>query len=181
MPKIINFSGQARHGKTSAAEILKEVLEERGKRVLVINYADYLKFICKEYFGWDGTKSEKGRTILQKYGTDIVRQRDPDFWVRAVGNFVDVFCEDFDFILTSDCRFRNEVEYFIPIYRTLNVKVSRNNFDNGLTDEQKNHPSERDLDNYNFDYEIYSDSGLDNLSQAVNWFVESLDAMYWIE
>lgn len=181
MPKIINIAGQAQHGKTSVANILRDILEKRGHRILIINYADYLKFICKEYFGWDGTKSEQGRTILQKYGTNIVRQRDPDFWVRAVGNFVDVFGEDFDFILTSDCRFRNEVEYFIPIYRTFNVRVSRNNFENGLTEEQKNHPSERDLDNYHFDYEINSDSGLHNLSRAVNWFVDALDAMYWIE
>jgi len=181
MPKIINFSGQAQHGKTSAAYILKDILEERGKRVLVINYANYLKFICKEYFGWDGTKSEKGRTILQKIGTDIVRKREPEFWVHSVGNFIDIFREDFDFILIGDCRFVNECEYFKFDYKVFNVKVSRNNFNNGLTEEQKNHPSERDLDNYNFDYEIISDSGLHNLSQAVNWFVDALDAMYWIE
>lgn len=181
MPKIINIAGQAQHGKTSVANILKEILEKRGKRVLIINYADYLKFICKEYFGWDGTKSEAGRGILQKIGTDIVRQRDPGFWVLALGDFVDVFGRDFDFILTSDCRFKNEAEYFKSEYKTFNVKVSRNNFDNGLTEEQKNHPSERDLDDYNFDYEIISDSGLDNLKQSVIWFVDVLDAMYWIE
>lgn len=181
MVKIINFSGQAQHGKTTSVNILQNILEKRGKRVLVINYADYLKFICKEYFGWDGTKSEKGRGILQNVGTDIVRKKDPDFWVRAVGNFVDMFGDDFDFILTSDCRFRNEAEYFKPVYKTFNVRVSRNNFESGLTEEQKNHPSERDLDDYHFDYEINSDSGLDNLRQSIVWFVDVLDAMYWIE
>jgi hypothetical protein len=180
MPKIINFSGQARHGKTSAAYILKDILEERGKRVLIINYADYLKFICKEYFGWDGTKSEVGRGILQKQGTDVVRKRNPNFWVQAVGNFVDVFGEDFDFILTGDCRFVNECEYFKPLYDTINVKVTRNNFDNGLTDEQKNHPSERSLDDYGFDYELISASGLGNLKKSVEWLVEDLDRKSWI-
>lgn len=174
MTKIINFAGQAQHGKTTAANILKNILQVRGYRVLIVNYADYLKFICKEYFGWNGSKGIEGRTILQKYGTDIVRRRDEDFWVKAVSNFINVFGVDYDFILIGDCRFRNECEFFKFNYNVLNVKVVRNNFDNGLTEEQKNHPSERDLDRYCFDYEIYSDSGLDNLERSVSWFYDEM-------
>jgi len=181
MPKIINIAGQARHGKTSVAEILKEVLENRGKRVLIKNYADYLKFICKEYFGWDGTKSAEGRTILQVKGTNIVRKKNPDFWVREVGNFIDVFGDDFDFIIASDCRFRNEAEYFEGKYPVFNIKVIRADFDNGLTPEQKNHPSERDLDNFCFDYILASESGLDNLEQSVSWLVQTLDDVQFID
>ena len=181
MPKIINIAGQARHGKTSAANILKDILEKRGKRVLIINYADYLKFICKEYFGWDGTKSEQGRTILQKIGTDIVREREPNFWVHSVGNFIDIFREDFDFVLIGDCRFVNECEYFKFDYDVLNIKVIRNNFDNGLTEEQKNHPSERDLDNYSFDVEIISENGIENLEKTISILIKGLISTHWLD
>lgn len=181
MLKIMNISGQAQHGKTSVANILKEYLESIGKRVLIINYADYLKFICKEYFKWDGTKSKEGRTILQRIGTDIVRKREPDFWVHSVSNFIDVFREDFDFILIGDCRFVNECEYFKFDYNVLNIKVTRNNFDNGLTEEQKNHPSERDLDNYPFDVEIISESGLENLEKTVSILIKGLHSAHWLD
>ena len=170
MTKIINFSGSAKHGKTTSANIMKEILEKQGKTVLIVNYADYLKFICKEYFGWSGKKDESGRTILQHIGTDIVRQRDPDFWVRTIGYFISVIGIDFDYILVGDCRFRNECEWFKFDYKVLNVKVSRENFNNGLTEEQRKHPSEIDLEGYVFDYEFNSPD-LEHLEKEIGLFI----------
>ena len=37
------------------AELLKEEIETQNKgKCLIIKYGDYLKFICKEYFEWNG-------------------------------------------------------------------------------------------------------------------------------
>ena len=47
MKKVICISAKARHGKDTAAEILKEYLEHKGQRVLITHYADLLKFICR--------------------------------------------------------------------------------------------------------------------------------------
>ena len=91
MVTVLLFAGSARHGKTTACEIVKAKLEAHKRRVLIINYADYLKFIAKEYFGWDGKKDEKGRTLLQWLGTDFVRNRYPTFWVDIICNFIKVF------------------------------------------------------------------------------------------
>ena len=81
MAKIILISGKGEHGKTTTARIISNKLEENGKRVAIVPFASYLKFVCKEYFGWDGKKDEKGRQTLQYVGTDVVRRKDPDFWV----------------------------------------------------------------------------------------------------
>lgn len=170
--KILNISGKARHGKTSVAEIIKNVLEKKGKKVLIINYADTLKFYCKEYFGWDGKKNDEGRSILQRIGTDIVRQRDPDFWVKCVDNFLSVFGEDFDLVIIPDCRFVNECEHFRLVYPVMNIRVERLDFENDLTEEQRNHPSETALNGYSFNYYLESESGLDKLESTVKSFLK---------
>ena len=48
--EVITISGHALHGKDSAAIIIKNHLEKKNKKVLIIHYADYLKFICEKYF-----------------------------------------------------------------------------------------------------------------------------------
>ena len=150
-PEIITFSGKARHGKDSSVQILKQLLEEQGKRVLAINYADYLKYLAKTYFGWDGNKDEKGRTILQQLGTEKVRTKFPNYWVDTVVGIVKAFESDFDYILIGDCRFLNEIDRWKEEgYEIMSLHVERLNFDNGLTEKQKNHPSETALDEYKF-------------------------------
>ena len=70
--RIIAISGHAQNGKDTTANIIKKHLEERGDKVLIVHYADLLKFICTKYFDWDGQKDEKGRHLLQYIGTDII-------------------------------------------------------------------------------------------------------------
>ena len=45
--KVIGIAGKAESGKSSFASILKEELEGQGKKVLLINYGDFVKFIAE--------------------------------------------------------------------------------------------------------------------------------------
>ena len=54
--KVILLSGKAESGKTSVAKILKKKLEQENKKVLLVNFADYLKFVSQKYLGWNGIK-----------------------------------------------------------------------------------------------------------------------------
>ena len=47
--KVLCISAKARHGKDTAAEIIKEYLESLNKKVLIIHYADLLKFVCSAF------------------------------------------------------------------------------------------------------------------------------------
>ena len=59
-PLIIPIIGKARHGKDTFSLYLKEEIEKEPKNnVLIIRYADYLKFVCKSYFDWNGEKDER--------------------------------------------------------------------------------------------------------------------------
>jgi hypothetical protein len=171
---IINSSGKAQHGKTSTALFLQKKLPGKS---LIIHHADYLKFICQKYLGWNGEKDDYGRTLLQTIGTEKIRMKYKNtFWVDRTCDLIDIFKNDYAWFLIPDCRFRDEIYTTMarfPDYVT-NIKVVRLNFDNGLSEEQKNHQSEIDLDNFNFDYHIVSESGLDNLEKQVNIFIEEL-------
>lgn len=108
--QVIAISGKAQHGKDTSAKILKNMLEADGYRVLITHYADLLKYMCRTFFGWNGEKDDAGRHILQYVGTDIIRQKRPDFWVDFVTDVLALFPDDWDFVLIPDCRFPNEIE-----------------------------------------------------------------------
>lgn len=155
-PLIIPIIGKARNGKDTFAGYLKEELENRtGKNVLIVKYADYLKFILKEYFNWNGEKDENGRNMLQHIGTDLCRKNNPDIWVNVVMELVKGLSSEISYVLIPDARFENEIYcWYDNNFDVTTIKVKRFNedgseFDNGLTEEQKNHPSETSLDNFN--------------------------------
>ena len=135
------------------------MLEDDNYKVLCIHYADYLKFIANHYLGWDGNKDEKGRTLLQFIGVDKVRAIYPNFWVDTVIRFVKVFEDDYDYILIGDCRFENEImRWKEEDYKVVSVHVERIFYENGLTEEQKNHSSETALDDFDFDSNLIASS-----------------------
>jgi hypothetical protein len=148
---IITFSGKAQHGKDSSADILKRLLESKGHRVLRVNMADKLKFIARQYMGWDGKKDERGRTILQLLGTEKIRAIFPNYWVDNAISIARIFEDDYEYILVGDCRFPNEIHRWVSEgYHVVPIHVKRTNFDNGLTEEQQKHKSETALDEYRF-------------------------------
>ena len=109
--KVILISGKAQHGKDTSAIFMKEALELEGRRVLIAHYGDLVKFICEKYFGWDGKKDEKGRSLLQYVGTDVVRKQKPDFWVNFVCEVLEMFSDQWDRVIIPDCRFPNTVPW----------------------------------------------------------------------
>lgn len=177
--KVITISAKAMHGKDTTANILKEKLENNNKKVLILHYADYLKFICSQYFGWDGEKDEKGRTILQYVGTEIVRKKDPNFWVSTIIRFMWLFKDQYDYFIIPDTRFPNEIEMLKEFdYDVIALHVERSDFESPLTIEQKNHPSETALDNFKFDYYIQTSSSILKLEKHVNKFLKYLGEDY---
>lgn len=186
MEAIITISGKAQAGKDFFAQTLKEHLEgEHGKKVVVIHYADYLKFICKEYYGWNGEKDEVGRTLLQKVGTDVVRKLNKTFWVDTVVNFINAFRNEFDWFIIPDCRFPNEIDTLRHIYEDKFVAINLYRtqyggvFENTLTEEQRNHPSEIALDGYTkYDFIIENNGLQSGMKSMVQWFVHEVEYLF---
>jgi hypothetical protein len=170
--KVLCISAKARHGKDTAAEIIKEYLESLNNKVLITHYADLVKFVCTNYFGWDGKKDERGRSLLQYIGTDKVGAKDPAYWVNFIVSILKIFEDEWDYVIIPDCRYPVEISRMEDTFDTTLLRVERPNFDNGLTAEQKRHPSETDMDNYPFDAIIYNDMGLEEFKEKLIWFTD---------
>lgn len=175
--KIICISGKAQHGKDSTAKILKEALEADGHKVLIAHYADLLKYICKQYFGWDGKKDDAGRHTLQYVGTNIIRQKDPDYWVRFIASLLRLFPDEWDYVLIPDLRFPNELSYLKDIdFDVTHLRVVRDDYVSPLTPEQQAHPSETALDDIKPDVLIHNNGALADLkNNIVDWLVSSMN------
>lgn len=171
--KVCCISAKARHGKDTAAAMLAEYLESKGKKVLITHFADLLKFICKNFFGWNGDKDAAGRTLLQRIGTDVVGAKKPDYWAKFIVDILKFFENDWDFVLIPDCRYPIEYTTIENNFDTVLLRVERPNFDNGLTEEQKNHASEISMDDYVYDALLYNDSDLDTFKDKVKWFADN--------
>ena len=176
-PLVIPIIGKARNGKDTFAQYLKEKLEEKGKKVLVIRYADYLKFVLEKYYGWNGKKDEEGRTLLQHIGTDVCRKNNPNTWANVVVELVKGLGDSIEYVLIPDTRFENEIDcWYKEEFEVVSVRVVRLNedgseFDNGLTKEQKEHPSETSLDDYN-PYYIVEARNLEELQESAEAILE---------
>lgn len=173
--KVIAISGKAQHGKDTVATLLKKQLESTGNSVLVTHYADLVKYVCTNFFNWNGVKDEYGRSLLQRVGTDIVRKKCPDYWVNFVVQMLTFFNGEWDYVLIPDCRFPNEVDCMKEAgLDTVHVRVVRSNFETTLTPEQQAHPSETALDNCVPDKYIFNDGTVDDLQDTISSFVSDL-------
>lgn len=178
--KIICISGKARHGKDITATYLSEALETRGYSVLVTHYADLLKYICKTFFDWDGKKDEYGRDLLQIVGTEVIRKKDPDFWVKFIRDILQFFPDRWDYVLIPDCRFPNEIDVIKAEFAdTIHVRVYRPDCESPLTEEQQNHISETALDDTIPDYLIYNTGTLEDHKYRMDLLADELVSKLW--
>ena len=185
MKKVVLISAKAQNGKDTAADLMKSYLESKGDKVLICHYADLLKYICKTFFNWDGNKDDKGRTILQHVGTDIIRDENnrPDYWIDFIIDILWMFYDEWDYVLIADARFENEIEKIKSEFNgsldynlVQSVRVNRQNNDNKMTDEQRNHISECALDNYKFDHYIENNGTLSELKIKVKDLLDKIDS-----
>lgn len=178
-PIILKISAKAQHGKDSFATAFKKIAEGNKNKVLIIHYGDILKYVCKQYFNWNGEKDEAGRTLLQHIGTELVRNNHPDAWVNCVIELVKGLQTEYDFVVIPDTRFPNEIEKWETTdFFTFSIRLNRKNedgtdFDNGLTPEQKNHPSETSLDDYGFNY-VIENKNLNDVDAAAQAIYEDI-------
>lgn len=162
--EIILISGKAEAGKTATAKIIQDNLEGHGKKVVITPYGQYVKDTANLVWNWDGKKDEKGRQLLQWWGTNYVRAKDADFWFETVHRLANVLDGVVDYIIIDDCRFENEIIPWLsdgvkePRWKAHTIRVERPGHQNTLTPEQRNHPSETGLDDWrNWDHVLIAE------------------------
>ena len=176
-PKIFLISGKAQAGKDTTATLIKKEYEKLGLKVINLQYSSYIKEYAKKISGWDGLEETKPRELLQILGTDIIRKEfGKDFFVKKLIEDIKVYSFFYDIITISDVRLKIEID--IPRNKFDNIyalRIIRPNFDNGLTEEEKKHPTEIDLDDYeNFDFILTNDGTIPDLGLKVINMIEEV-------
>ena len=157
--KIYLISGKARHGKDTFSSYSKNVYENHGKKVIITQLSKYIKYYAREMTGWNLTEEDKPRELLQNLGTNIIREKlgKEDLFIKRMIDDIEIFSCFYDAIIISDCRLKKEVDDLKNAYpdELVAINIFRPDFDNGLTEEQKKHKTEVDLDDYDkFDIKI---------------------------
>lgn len=155
---IYLISGKARHGKDTFSGYLKDAYESNGKKVIITQLSKYIKYYAREMTGWNLTEEDKPRGLLQTLGTNIIREKlgMEDLFIKRMIDDIKIFSCFYDAIIISDVRLKLEMDELKKSYPdSIGVNIFRPDFDNGLTEEQKMHKTEVDLDDYDkFDLRI---------------------------
>lgn len=169
--KIIILSGKARSGKDKVADIIVNYYKD--KLVKKLSYAYYLKQYVKSISNWDGTDDTKPRELLQNIGIDLIKNKiNNKLLINRVIEDIEVYSYFYDVIIITDARLIDEVEDIKNKYDVITIRVN-SSIDNNLSNVEKNHITEINLDNYKFDYEIENNYD-SNLEENVKKIMEEI-------
>jgi len=186
---LIGLGSRARQGKTYVSNYMKEAHPE----IQCYAFADELKQYCKEHHEelvpqWQLANQTKAlpiakedpiygyTAILQYFGTEVMRKKNPDYWVHALADKLEL--EKPEIALISDVRFPNEAAW-VKNHDGWLVEIIRLNEDGTRyydPNRDKNHASETALDEYlGWDFSILCKSGsLDSLKSKAVGVIETI-------
>jgi dephospho-CoA kinase len=145
--KVILLSGKARSGKDTAAEVIFGKYDG-----IPLAFADDIKTIAYDYFGWHGEKDELGRKLLQDIGT-TGRNYNRDIWVNDTIDKIQWWTRqssDNQLAVVTDTRYPNEIQQIKHEFSDVaTIRITRDSV------EKLKHPSETALDQWtDWDYVV---------------------------
>ena len=113
---------------------------------------------ARNYFNWNGNENDKPREFLQKMGIEVIREKmgKKDFLLNRLYEDIEVLSNFFDVFIIADARFIHEFEDIKMHYEdVVSIKLERKNYNPELTEEEANHITEKEINDYqHFDYVI---------------------------
>jgi len=165
MTLIVAFGNKARSGKDSAVSAILDYytrqrelqraygLKTAGPVVQRIGFADELYEVCRLEYGM----TEKDAPLLQRVGIER-REEDSEYWIKRAFAKINPTT---GIVLIPDCRYKNEAVY-VKEQGGYAVNIQRLTPQGSpfiAEDRPANHPSETDLDNWNWDFRIVNQHG----------------------
>lgn len=174
LKKIFIIAGKARQGKDTVCEYIMEYYKDYKVLHLPNNY--YMRDYAKRITHWDGRDASKPRELLIELA-DLGRSFDEHFYIKRTLEDIEIFSKYYDIIIIPDARFPYEIELTASKFdNVITINVTRPNYISDLNTNQKNHPIETSLDNYdNYDYKIINDSTLEELKNKVTNILEKIN------
>ncbi len=170
--KIFVIAGKARTGKNTLGNYLRDELKEYGYKPCVMHLTEPLYSYARNYFDWSENTGEKPREFLQKMGIEIIKEKlhKNYFLIDRTCEDIEILSNFFDTFIITDARLIMELEELKKRFDdVVTIKLERDNYDDLLTDEERSHITETEIDDYrNFNY-IIKNTGIDELrKEAVN-------------
>ncbi len=158
--KLYLIAGYAKTGKNYFAEMLKQEFEQRKKRVCLLKITAPLYHYAYDYFGWNGKEEDKPRSFLQNMGIEYIKEElhMPDFLLNRLYDDIYILDQFFDVGIITDGRLQEEIIKLKNKYPSMvTIHLLRKDGLSFLTDTEKEHVTERDLEEYqDFDYVVFN-------------------------
>ena len=176
--KIYVITGHAKSGKTTFGNILRDKLKEYGYKPCVMQITNPLYSYAENYFDYDPNRDPKPREFLQKMGIEIIKEKlgKKDFLLNRLYEDIEILSNFFDVFIITDARLINEFLSIKAKYDdVVSIKLIRKDYDDKLSEEEKNHITEKEISMYNdFDY-IIENTGLDNLKEEAMEIIHNIE------
>ena len=160
--KIYVLAGKASCGKDLVGKYMKDKFDFKGENTCILHITAPLYEYSKIYFSWNGNMNEKPREFLQEMGIEVIQKK-----LGKKYFLIDRLCEDIDILknyfhnfIITDGRLVSEFEELKKRFDNIKfIHIIREGYDNNLTEKERMHITEIDLENYkDYDYTIYNTS-----------------------
>ena len=158
------MSGKARSGKDTAAEVIAEYYD-----AATFAFADDIKTIAYNYFGWHGEKDELGRKLLQDIGT-AGRNYNRDLWANKTVDRIQEWSRDNQLAVVTDTRYPNEIQRVKREFSdVVTIRITRDSV------KKLKHPSETALDQWtDWDYLVENNGSLEEFQKKILDIMEGI-------
>ncbi len=169
------IGGKARSGKDTLANLIAKQYQKAFKKTAILHMTEPLDELCKNYFGWDGKEETKPRELMQQLGIEIIREKmnEKDLLKRHLVDKIEILSSFFEVIVVADLRLIEEFSYLKARYpKAIQIHLLREK-ENGLLENEKQHLTERDLEQpYAYDY-VLQNTTLESLEEEAKKMVEA--------
>ena len=156
--KIYLLAGKAGSGKDLLGNYMKTKYDFKGDSACILHITTPLYEYARNYFSWDGNMEEKPREFLQEMGIEVIKNtlHKDTFLVDRLCEDIDILKHYFDVFIITDGRLVSEFNLLRERFPDIKIiHIIRENYNNNLTEKEKNHITEKDMDNYDdYDYVI---------------------------
>lgn len=179
--KIFLLAGKAGCGKDLFGRYMKRQYDFNGYNTCILHITTPLYEYAKNYFSWDGNMANKPRQFFQEMGIEIIQKKlgKKYFLIDRLCEDIDILKNFFDVFIIADGRLIFEFEELKRRFPNIKIiHVIREDYDNKLSDEEKKHITETEMEEYSdYDY-IVRNTSKDRLLEEADKIIgieEALD------
>ena len=181
-PNIIGIAGYARTGKDTFGSILIKELNKIGLSAKKLSLAFELKsdldsFLIDKFgisaFSEDPKEKNFIRPLLICYGTDLMRKKDPEYWIKKIQKTIDLNNNSGIISVVCDIRFVNEAACLRNSGGVL-AHLKRAGIGPADKNENENEKALREISDFPINWESFTEDYINKCRPTVKKFINDV-------